>query len=433
MIQKKILVLAPYPIKNPQHGGQKRIKALVDYYRTLFTEVKFVAIFDKAGYQDYDHDDIAVGTPELLERLKQPESNELTLGEAVDSDIHIRSPLAKILREYNPDVLHVEQVYLYLGLAPLLQELDLHPRLIFGSQNIESRMKKEIFKGLNIPTKTAMEVIERIEKLERQFSQEADLVIAVSEEDAKVHTAMGARRYVVAPNGIEKTESTKQGQAPWVTFKRKHDIATAITFIGSGHPPNWIGFLKTVGDDLSFLPQKANILIAGGVASYFEKTYKYETKAFPKFWKGALPVGRLSEDALAGLIHETDILLLPITSGGGSNLKTAEAILSGKKVVATTYAFRAFEQYLSLPNIYIANTKRAFQKALVRAVTTPYKKRTDAEQALAEKVQWRYCLSPIADAMKKVVRRTPKEWLHDAVRQYTPTPLRVAIVRLIRR
>src|SRR4051794_36685524 len=115
-----------------------------------------------------------------------------------------------------------------------------------------------------------------------------------------------------------------------------------------------MGFVEMVGKDSSFLPEGNKIVLAGGISEYFRATY--QGQKYVKFWKNILPLGFLSEEHLTGLLAQSDIILLPITSGGGSNLKTAEAILSGKKIVATNFAFCGFEKYARLPNIYIANS-----------------------------------------------------------------------------
>jgi hypothetical protein len=100
----------------------------------------------------------------------------------------------------------------------------------------------------------------------------------------------------------------------------------------------------------------------------------------------------LSEDRLVGLLQVADIILLPITEGGGSNLKTAEAIVSEKRVVATEYAFRGFDELKKLSNIFIATKPQEFREAIMRALQTEPLNRTDKEQELEKVVLWQNCL-----------------------------------------
>jgi glycosyltransferase involved in cell wall biosynthesis len=407
MIRKKLLVIAPYPITSPRHGGQKRTKALVDNYRSFVRDVKFVAIFHKASYPDFDIDDIPLGQIENLNLIdKRPYAMDQIIGKAIDNDRHVRSQFAKVLQDYQPDIIHVEQSFLYEGLSILLNELNLHPYLIFGSQNIEYKMKDAIYDGQAIPTKEKKELVDQTRKIEERFSKEASLVVAVSEGDASQLRQMGAKRVVIAPNGIEHAQPTKKALAYWDEFKRKQGIRHMIGFVGSGHPPNYTGFIDTVGLDTRFLPKGAKIVMAGGVSEYFKATYNYKnTKKHANLWVGVVPVGFLEEDILTGFIASCDVVLLPITSGGGSNLKTAEALLSGKKIVATDYAFRGFEAYLRLPNIWRANEKSEFQKILTDALRVSYIEPTSKERSLARRVGWTYSLKPLRIAVRRGVRK----------------------------
>lgn len=387
------------------NGGQKRTKALVYFYKQHFSKVIFRGIFVKTPYteSEFQDTDLGLGDTTLIEAVNEsPHAGELIIGESINKDFHVRSQIAKILMDHKPEIIHVEQVFLYAGLKPLLKELNMQPRIIFGSQNIEYKMKHEIFQGLKLNPQISKEIIEKIYELEKDFSKKADLVIAVSEADAKELRFMGAKHCIVAKNGIEKTTTTQSSIQKWQNFKQSERIDTIVTFVGSGHPPNWVGFLEMVGKDTAFLPPRCKIVLAGGIGDYFEKMYK--KTANKGLWKNLLSVGKLSDSHLSGLLQTSEILLLPITSGGGSNLKTAEAILSGKKVVATSYAFRGFEDYKNLPNIYIADTPSQFRALILEALRLPLKKRTRDEIQWAEQVQWKYTLQPIEKELKRLSR-----------------------------
>ena len=115
-------------------------------------------------------------------------------------------------------------------------------------------------------------------------------------------------------------------------------------------------------------------------------------------------VGTLEENRLAALLQTSDLILLPITTKRGSNLKTAEAIVSRKKFVATDNTFHGFEAYRNLPNIYVGNSQKDFKEAILKALLSDYVKPTQQETELAEKVKWEYCLQPIIPAIKRIFR-----------------------------
>lgn len=211
MINKKILIVSSYPIKNPVYGGQKRANATFEFYKTIFSEVKFVAVFQKDFYQDYGADDIYCQQLDIVEKIfKMPYASDLISGKAIKNDVYVRSRMANLLREYKPDIIQIEQIYPYLGLEPLLRELNLTPKIILSSHNIESRMKVEIYKSLKLPTRTRATLSRQIEQLESKISRDADLTIAISAANARAHKSMGAKRCIVIPNGPDKVAPSCQ-------------------------------------------------------------------------------------------------------------------------------------------------------------------------------------------------------------------------------
>ncbi|MGH7196901.1 MAG: hypothetical protein ACREGJ_04025 [Candidatus Saccharimonadales bacterium] len=408
----RILIIAPYPIIDAQHGGQKRAKALFDFYAKNYQAVKFTSVFHRGQYPAWGEDDLPLGDPEIIAEVdKHPYASELICGEAIDKDIHVRSYLAKLLVEFRPDIIHIEQPFAYLGLKQLLAELKLKPLIIFGSQNIEYPLKARIFKELNVPKKLSDELIQKTKDLEFALSREASLLVAVNHEDAESHKEMGAKRITIAPNGIENSTAPYDDLEYWKKFKEREGINSIFVFVGSGHPPNWEGFLELIGDDTTFLPEDSKIIIAGGVSDYFNAKF---SDPRDKFWASVRTVGRLEEGRLAALLRSSDQILLPITTKRGSNLKTAEAILAQKKIIATSNTFHGFEEYVRLPNIFIGDNKEQFKKAMLQALAKPYRHLKKEEKSLVERVQWSYRLKPIKRAVdgliinkraKKIIRK----------------------------
>lgn len=401
MVKKKILIIGVYPIKRPQHGGQKRLAAIVELYKQIFSEVKFVAIFPPDYYQVYDRSDIAVKGATRKKTTDSPYTGDIICGLAIHDDPKVRGRMEKLLTSFKPDVIQCEQVFPYFGLKPLLEELGMHPKIVQSSQNIEYTQKLEILSNAGYADE-AKEASELIKKWETDMSTHADLSVAVSPEDAAELAELGAKHPVVAPNGIAKHHASQAARDRWAQFRQQERVTKIATFVGSAHPPNWFGFLATVGDRMGFMPPDARIMLAGSISDYFHDTF-VEKKLRPEyitFWNRVHAAGRMTDDALYGLIDSSDVILLPITEGGGSNLKTAEAILSGKKIVATSYAFRSFEDYMDLPNVYIADTPEDYRQTLLKAFDAPFKKRTKEQEALAEKVQWQYCLQPMVEGVK---------------------------------
>ncbi len=395
----RVLVVATYPIKNAQHGGQRRVSAIVEAYRNIFTEARFVSVFPPDYYQHYSKTDIAVRGKTRKQSTDSPYTGDITCGLAIYEDPYVKQRFTKLLKEYQPDILQIEQVFPYLGIKPLLKELGMSPKIILSSHNIEYTQKLEILEnsGFAHEAKDASKIIK---VCETDMAKNADLTVAVSQDDADKLIQLGGKNVVVAPNGIEKLQLSESSKDYWSIYKQKHALRNFVTFVGSAHPPNWHGFLAMVGEAVGFVPPDTRLVLAGSISDYFKDNIKDLTPEHATFWNRVIAAGRLSDDRLTGLINSSEVLLLPITEGGGSNLKTAEAILSGKKIVATSYAFRSFEQYLDLPNIYMSDSPDEYKKLIVKAVHAPYEERTIEQIKLAEQVQWKYCLKPMLEGAK---------------------------------
>ena len=78
--------------------------------------------------------------------------------------------------------------------------------------------------------------------------------------------------------------------------------------------------------------------------------------------------GHLKVCPLALLLALASCIVLPITVGGGSNIKTAEAIFSGRPVIGTTPSFRGYEAARELPGIHRTDDAAAFRRLVKRAL-----------------------------------------------------------------
>lgn len=400
-INKKILILSPYPIRNPQHGGQKRVRAIYDHYNEVFEEVRFVAIFHRAFYEYDESQDILIGDQEIIKKLDEnPELTEVLSGLSLVEDPHVKNQISQVLDEFRPDIVQIEQPFLYAGLRKLLGELGQRPKIIYSSQNIEYMLKSGAAEAAGSREKSMERAIALVKEVELRITKEADLSIAVSEQDKDELLTLGANNVALAPNGISKNSPNKKTVEYWRRYIKKSNFKEVVLFVGSGHPPNAIGLVDTVGKDLAFLPEGAKLLVAGGASEFL----KHKMKLPESFWTHTLPLGVLDEEKLNALISVADVIILPITQGGGSNLKTAEAILADKKIVATSFSFRAFEKYINLPNVYIADSPKAFQAAIIKALKSSKIKRTSQEQSMAQQVQWKFALAPLNHALRIVSR-----------------------------
>jgi len=404
-LDRRILVTGTFPIEQPQHGGQKRTRAIVDAYRRRFAHVEHVAVFEPRHYGSAaSPNDIPLPSRLADGVPHHPVVGDLIAGHAIAEDPEVRARFTALLRSFRPDIIHVECPFPWLGLGPLLADEGLAPRVVFGSENIEAPLREQVMRAFGVDERIIEEAVGEIDRLERALSGDCDLLAACTPSDLKAHRAMGATRTVLAPNGMSPLRPDPAERAHWRERFRAAGVERIALFVGSGHMPNQVGFDEVVGRGLGFLRRHERLVLAGSIGDAVVGRLgpaddSIEAATFPLRAENA---GRLPEPRLQGLIAEADVLLLPITAGGGSNLKTAEAILADTRVVATTTALRGFEWFADFPNVWVADTRDDFHRAIREAFASPLRPRSPEQAALAETVTWEHCLAPLVEAVAQL-------------------------------
>jgi hypothetical protein len=402
MIRKRILLINTFPIANPQGGGQKRQAAFVEAYKKAFTEVKYVSVFFKGFYKEYDSTDIALPDHLTSTVHASPHTADLLAGKAIFDESTVKRRMIDLLTSFRPDIIQIEQAFPYAGLKPLLAELGIHPQLIYSSHNIEYLHKQEILESVHMSKPQIDAVVEEIKDIELELTERAGLVIACTEADRAFYQEHGAKHSVLARNGMAPIRTTEAAITHWKAHFAQEFVNKKALFVGAAHPPNWVGIRQMIGLNVGFLPFDSRLVLAGGIADHFRDSINEEyNPSHTTFWQRVELVTRPSDEALGALLTAADVIVLPITEGGGSNLKTAEAILADKTIVATSHAFRSFEPLRHLPNIYIADKPAEFRESMVRAFAAPRKERTAEERVLADSVLWKHCLN---EAVKEVAK-----------------------------
>jgi len=402
-----IALFTTYPIVAPRHGGQLRARALVRAYEAAGFVVTPVAVVEKGAWKRE-----VLGPNDLEFPVDDP--RWFISGENVPLCADLRSGLFAATSEeaYEQlcsrlpsriDVIHLEQPWL-LPVAERLMKARAASKavLVYGSQNIEAPLREAIFRQLAI-TKGATEVVERILALEVRTAQLAQLTLAVAPHDEAVLQKLGAKKVVRASNGIDGWKASKKAIEYW---RGKLPYRRFALFIGSGHPPNFDGFFRAFGDALGFVPPDCKIVIAGSVSPpIFDH---YHRSRFNTLNLSRLEIlGELEDDDLSALKTLTSVFLLPIFEGGGSNIKTAEAIYSGKKVIATSTSLRGYDAQAKLPEIVVADTQEQFRVALRRALSPAPGDDRSVEPARAprDNLLWTNCLSAVAPAVNELLTR----------------------------
>lgn len=360
----KILSLGTYPIKMPFHGGQRRVSALCRQHRAAGHQITYVAAYPAGAYGESltETCDYAVSAPD---ELGGGWASDVVAGPYCAENEEAYRHFSTIFNATEPDIISLESPFLY-ALAKKLQDDAGRPvKLIYSSQNVEAPLKREVLNATGLDAKSVGRIVSAVESVEREAVERADLVIAVSESDAAVYRTWAPKKHVIVrANGIDAPH------AP--VFERPEYFPEPyVVFVGSAHIPNRDGFMNLiVGDGLQFLPPEKAIAVIGNVSDLIYQHPVFQRRVTSncdrvQFYPNA------SDEALATLLQHSNAVLLPISTGGGTNLKTAEALVAGKWVIGTPQSFRGYEVFQHDPNVIIAATRDEFVEGIRKALANP--------------------------------------------------------------
>ncbi len=268
---------------------------------------------------------------------------------------------------------------------------------MYGSQNIEWHLKNAILSSY-IDSITAQKYTELIKQVELDAINGADRIICVSENDAFWIKEQTQTQVILAPNGVSPWSSTDNGskEAKVITSFYKYAL-----YCASAHPPNISGFFEMFGSGFGSLKPDEKLIIAGSAGWSIAGDLRVHKS--PKLAEKVTISGVVNQPCLNGLIDSAHCIVLPLTQGGGTNLKTAEALWSGKHIVATKIAMRGFEKFIGSRGVRIANDSIEFKRELRAAMNDPVLELTDEEKEKRNIVLWSSCLKPLEELINEMV------------------------------
>jgi len=361
------LQLTPFTVADePRSGGELRVAALAAGLRRAGTEVHRAAVVlrprERRGPLDLALPFLArvavrwLRSPPGLGDLRRAWWCERAAG-----------PVRRLARLGPPrvDLIQAEHPWVF----PLARRLrDEGPwrgaRLVYSSHNVEWSLRDRVWRLGGAPARATARAVEAIRTLEAAAAREADLCLAVSEADAEALRAMGARRAVVVPNGVDPVVAAPLPPP----FDR---LGPYAVFAASAHQPNLHGFTAFLGEVLDWVPEGARLVVVGSAGTaLLGRPALARAHGGPDSGRWWAP-GLLPRATLDALLANAHAVLLPIGEGGGTNLKTAEALVSGRPVVATPHSLRGFEPFADAPLLTVAAGAPAFQAEARRLLLAP--------------------------------------------------------------
>ncbi len=407
----RVLHLTTYPVAIPRHGGQARVANILATYAAAGIESRFVAVYQPEIYGPdgvYGADsvgphDIPFPRDSVHRRRDLPLCTDLASGQFAAADPVAWAHFEEQLVRFRPDVVQLEHPWLWPVVARARREGRVAPfRVVYSSQNVEAPLKRHVLEGTD-PV-VVERVTDEIETLERVVVRNADLVVAVTPRDAATYRAWGAERVLVARNGIAERVVDPPVVAEWRRKLRGVDFAL---FVGSAYPPNLVGFWDMFAPSLAFLAPHQRIAVVGGITQILTLDARFAA------WREVnasrlLLLGEQDERVLGALLRLASCIVLPITVGGGSNIKTAEAIFARTLVVGTTVSLRGYEDVVAeLSGIYCADEPATFRR-LVKAALDGGLPRPEAAPEVRRRVLWQETLAALPEAVAALARGVPE-------------------------
>ncbi|TPJ53899.1 glycosyltransferase [Mesorhizobium sp. B2-7-1] len=394
--------LGTYPIRRPIHGGQLRANAIHRVLRDCGWETHHVVVTPHRGARrEMEAGDLFIELPRSFRKkmARRKWRSDVATAEFIARSKSHRREIARFLDDFRPDVIALEQCWLWPALREYVEMCSPEARfsIVYSSHNVEQQL---LAQEAAIPgAETDLWSARLAADIEADLAMKADLVVAVSEQDAAYFRKLNPS-VAVAANGIWPRE-VPVGLDHWAS--RFAGLRMAL-FVGSGHPPNVRGFLQMTGPDLGFLSASERIVVVGGVADQIRND--------PGFlrYRGADNarielLGVQDGATLSALIELADVVMLPIVEGGGTNIKTAEALYSRKPVVATSFAFRGYEHFRHWQNVRLADKPEDFRDLLVQALRSEPKELGSAGVAQLDSLLWAATLQKLPEQFAALPRR----------------------------
>lgn len=352
--------MTTYSLDKPRHGGQIRCTEIKQHLEKQGHEVHTLCVIQPHEVSKTNSFLVDRGSLRPLESDNGAHFPDVELHFTFRDEKEFQR-LSKAVPKAEFDAVIVEQPWMFESIKRHFESLQKQPYYIYSGHNNEISLKAAIAEAiLEVSNKTVEKIILEVGEIEKNAVANSDAVLAVTHSDAKHYDRLGAKSVAVAPNATRRSGPIRH---PGFTSQQ----VQYFLFVGSAHIPNLEGFQALLGNSLSFLPPNVKILCVGSICDLLDNWIRTSNLS-GEFASRIQLVGQAEPDELEAIIRQSKAILLPIQSGSGSNLKTAEALASGKPIIATTTAMRGFEPWFDSPGIFIADSKDAFVDAIVKVM-----------------------------------------------------------------
>lgn len=291
--------------------------------------------------------------------------HDVDLGARAAADDRLVASLRRHLQQHDIDVIVLEQPFLVDVVAAATHTLDIP--VVYSCQNVEYRLRRDLERfqfDRNRPTDRS----DAVRRLEERAVALARVVTTICETDRSTMLDEFGCDSVLVRNGSSVADH------PLVESPgRPHDDPIDFAFAGSSYWPNVEGFGRIATPSLAFLPPGTKIHVAGSVSdqllSYRPIARHHSANAARMVLRGFLPVADLVD-----MMYCARAVIVPVFTGEGSNLKSADALACGAPVIMTRRATHGYESIIAddSSGVTVVDDASAFRAAMASAVSSAH-------------------------------------------------------------
>lgn len=369
----KTLHFCTYPINRPTHGGQLRVSAIENRLKAEgITPIHF-ACYPQWAYSDGVEDNWTVLLDsKYLQNISKSMAVAMNLycsNYILDNPV-LYQKLVNQVQKAGVDVFFMEQPWLWPFVKKMREENTALANIpvVYSSQNIDANLFKDVIGLSGGLSESEIEAYFcEAKNLEEDCVRHAQLILAVTETDKAEFSKMGGRNVQLYPNGIHPPAAPTHLDY----WSEKYQDKDFCFFVSSPFLPNALGVVKYLAP-AGYLAPNQRIVIGGLIGEIIPKEDAY-TKHVEINNARFQFLGKLEPCDLAAVYRLAKVIVLPIVGGGGSNLKTAEAIYSQKPILATSFAMRGYEGFLNSKQVFVEDDPTDFKRTLCTLLSRPLK------------------------------------------------------------
>jgi glycosyltransferase involved in cell wall biosynthesis len=365
------LHLIPYSPNGPIHGGKIRANEISKVLARVDPNLEVIHL----GDSDYKE------RSPLLDLSAIPKSLVGDL-EMLQKDFDLSSIEFPDLK-----IIVFEHPWLWNEVKSLKRKYP-NVKIVYSSHNVEYQLKDEIlFKFFG---QRAGLIPDAIKSIEIDISRNVDRVLVVSQQDRDWYSQFTKLEPILAKNGTRQRST--------ILKSNSGKLGSKALVVGSAHPPNIEGCLKFLSDPDLWMPKNAKIIVVGSLASALSAHWGHLRNRWGEVCVELIP--EVDDLGLTQLLQECSVILLPIAYGGGTNLKSAEALVSGRPIVASSQSFRGYEEYTHSPLVNIAKTNLEFK---VKVTAILIGERIASVERNISKLYWNSTLGSIEPTIQELI------------------------------